>query len=257
MSEQVNDIRIQIEELQKELLKAESPEELEQIEFKIKKLKMQQELEQMTEADIPEDDADKSQDEDESNIAYVSDFVHANGSETIKCIKQIREYTGLGLKEAKALVDAYNSRGEDVPLTPIDTTKTNLFIESKQYGVNAPATNPSFAEKAKGVGQKLNDVINSDTMNALAEMGNGFGIFDIERTIIVGQDSKRSATSSAARGLVGAAVLGPVGALAGGVSGKNKNKTTFQVIYKNGRQKTVTVKNNSAEFKKLCKYLDK
>lgn len=82
----------------------------------------------------------------------------------------------------------------------------------------------------------------------------------IVKTMIVGSstDSRKKVGSSVARGLVGGALLGPVGAIAGATTGKNKvnNTTTFLVQYKDGHKETVTVDNSSAKFNELCKYLD-
>lgn len=81
---------------------------------------------------------------------------------------------------------------------------------------------------------------------------------EIKRTIIVANDNSVELNTSIARGAVGAALLGPIGLLAAATgSGVAKNTTTFQVIYLNNYQKTVTVKNDSKEFKNYCKYLDK
>ena len=77
----------------------------------------------------------------------------------------------------------------------------------------------------------------------------------IKRTIIVSQSSRKKASSVIGRGLIGGAILGPVGLLAG-ASAKSKETTTFQVIYNSGKQETVTVKNGSWLFKEYCKYLD-
>lgn len=77
----------------------------------------------------------------------------------------------------------------------------------------------------------------------------------IKRTIIVSQSSRKKASSIIGRGLIGGAILGPVGLLAG-ASAKSKETTTFQVIYNSGKQETVTVKNGSWLFKEYCKYLD-
>ncbi len=78
----------------------------------------------------------------------------------------------------------------------------------------------------------------------------------IVKTIIVGNDSRKSATSSIVRGAIGGALLGPVGLLGGAISGKNKKESTFLLIYSNGRKKTVTVKTNSFLFKYYAKYLE-
>lgn len=77
----------------------------------------------------------------------------------------------------------------------------------------------------------------------------------IKKTIIVSQSSRKKATSAISRGLIGGAILGPVGLLAG-ASAKSKETTTFQVIYNNGKQETIIVENGSRMFKEYCKYLD-
>lgn len=70
-------------------------------------------------------------------------------------------------------------------------------------------------------------------------------------------DSKKSFSSSVVRGAVGNFALGPIGAIGGAISGKNKiaSKTTFLVEYTNGSKVTKTVDNNSKEYKELCKYI--
>ncbi len=50
---------------------------------------------------------------------------------------------------------------------------------------------------------------------------------------LVTEESRKSMSSGILRGAAGAALLGPVGLLAG-VSAKNKNKYTVAVKYKNG-----------------------
>ena len=77
----------------------------------------------------------------------------------------------------------------------------------------------------------------------------------INYTIIVGEDSKKSLGSAIVRGTVGGALLGPVGLVGGAISGKNKSETTFTIVYKSGRRKIETVKNDSEEFKEYAKYV--
>ena len=78
---------------------------------------------------------------------------------------------------------------------------------------------------------------------------------EIDYTIIVGGDSRKSVGSSVARGTIGGALLGPVGLVGGALSGKNKSKTTFTIVYKSGRREVKTVDNNSWEFDKYAKYV--
>lgn len=72
--------------------------------------------------------------------------------------------------------------------------------------------------------------------------------------------TKASASSSVVRGAVGGALFGTVGMVAGAVTPKKttitKAKTvTFSVRYANGECKLETVKNGSARFKELAKYI--
>lgn len=84
----------------------------------------------------------------------------------------------------------------------------------------------------------------------------------IVHTYIVTEDTRRSASSTVLRGAVGGVLgvvspgLGLIGAAAGVMSGKNKHTTTFVIEYSDGHRVTETVKNNSAEYKLYCTYLD-
>lgn len=78
----------------------------------------------------------------------------------------------------------------------------------------------------------------------------------IVKTTIVDNDSRKSATSGIARGLVGGVLLGGIGAIGGLASAKNKKETTFLVEYANGKRKVQKVKTGSSEYKRLVKHLD-
>lgn len=69
--------------------------------------------------------------------------------------------------------------------------------------------------------------------------------------------SKKKVGSTAVRGMVGGALLGPAGLVAGALSGKNKvdSKVTFLIEFADGHRETRVVKSNSFEFKNLCQYL--
>lgn len=82
----------------------------------------------------------------------------------------------------------------------------------------------------------------------------GTGI--IVKTKIVDTFGKKSTAGVAARGVVGDVVAGPVGALVGASTAKDKRSTTFLITYKDGKKLTRTVQNNSAEYRKYIKYLD-
>ena len=85
------------------------------------------------------------------------------------------------------------------------------------------------------------------------------GHFTIEKTEIIDEQQRgKSFTSSATRGLVGGALLGPVGLLAGSLSGKNKkDKVTFLVTYKDGHTSIETVKKGSIIYKTYIKLISK
>lgn len=79
---------------------------------------------------------------------------------------------------------------------------------------------------------------------------------EIRKVVIVSSDSRKKVGSVASRGIVGGALLGPVGLVAGAASGKNKNSTTFLIEYKDGSKETRTVANNSSEFERLCRFIE-
>lgn len=61
---------------------------------------------------------------------------------------------------------------------------------------------------------------------------------------VVDEDSRKSAGSGVARGLVGGALLGPVGAVAGGLSAKNKRSITIAIEFKDGKRSLLEVDGN-------------
>lgn len=75
------------------------------------------------------------------------------------------------------------------------------------------------------------------------------------KTSIIGNDSRKSASSSVIRGSVGGLILGPIGLVGGLLSGKNRNKTTFLLSYSDGSKKTLTVKTGGLLFNQLIKFM--
>lgn len=78
----------------------------------------------------------------------------------------------------------------------------------------------------------------------------------IVKTIIVASSSTTDEGSAISRGVVGGLLFGDIGMLAGVLTGKKKEETTFQIIYDDGSQKTEKVETNSYIFKEYCKYLN-
>lgn len=58
---------------------------------------------------------------------------------------------------------------------------------------------------------------------------------------VITDDHRKSATSGVARGLVGGALLGPVGMLAGGLSAKNKGIYQIAIQFKDGKKSLIEV----------------
>lgn len=65
----------------------------------------------------------------------------------------------------------------------------------------------------------------------------------IESYEVITEEHVKSATSGAARGLVGGALLGPVGMLAGVISAKNKKTYHVVLEFKDGKRSLVEIDN--------------
>lgn len=77
---------------------------------------------------------------------------------------------------------------------------------------------------------------------------------NIDFTMIVAENSRKKVGSTVGRAAIGAALLGPIGLLAG-ASGRNSRTTTFMVRTKSGFTHNVVVYTDSPAFEELCKYL--
>lgn len=78
----------------------------------------------------------------------------------------------------------------------------------------------------------------------------------IVKTKIVDNFGKVSTASAVSRGVAGGIVAGPIGAMIGSSTAKEKRTTTFLIFYKDGKKVTRTVPNNSFEYQKYIKYLE-
>lgn len=178
----------------------------------------------------------------------VKEIVDRNGGKNIQSIREVREMYNCNLEVAMKLIDeAMNSmqKNETKISDPIEEiVKNNNYDELR-----------SIKEVREKYGYSMRDAMKivRDVLSLASIKGDNPNA--IKQTIIVSQDSTKSATSIAGRGIIGEALLGPVGLLAGGLSAKSNNRTTFQIIYNNGKQETKTVDNDSSEFKEYCKYL--
>lgn len=63
----------------------------------------------------------------------------------------------------------------------------------------------------------------------------------VESYEVITDEHKKSAASGVARGLVGGALLGPVGLLAGGLSAKNKGVYQIALQFKDGKKSLIEV----------------
>lgn len=99
----------------------------------------------------------------------------------------------------------------------------NAVIEGKYKG--RPVMNPTGKPYISiSFGKKL--YINKDTVSTYE---------------LVTDDTRKSAASGIARGLVGGALLGPVGMLAGGMSAKNKKTFTLILQFADGEKSLIEV----------------
>nr|DAE03069.1 MAG TPA: hypothetical protein [Siphoviridae sp. ct2QJ10] len=65
----------------------------------------------------------------------------------------------------------------------------------------------------------------------------------VENYELITDEHRKSAKSGVARGLVGGALLGPVGMLAGGLSAKSKGIFIVAIAFKDGRRSLIEVDN--------------
>ena len=65
--------------------------------------------------------------------------------------------------------------------------------------------------------------------------------FGIDSYEVITDEHRKSAASGVARGLVGGALLGPVGMLAGGLSAKSKGIYQIAIQFKNGKRSLIEV----------------
>lgn len=77
----------------------------------------------------------------------------------------------------------------------------------------------------------------------------------IVRTIIIGTNDQKRIRTAKRRAFFGGLFMDfPTGLLFGIPDAK---RTTFKVIYNDGSEKKITVKNSSSEYDRLCSYLNK
>ena len=58
---------------------------------------------------------------------------------------------------------------------------------------------------------------------------------------VVTEETSRSAASDVARGIIGGALLGPVGMLAGSLSAKSKGTITLAVMFRDGKRSLLEI----------------
>lgn len=181
---------------------------------------------------------------------WIRDDVHRDAGEhsSINDIKYIYYDLGEGLKEQKIDGNGWNSIN-NIVMSNFKSYKDILTEQELKLIEDFVQESSKFSilKMKELVSDKTNDI--SSTEVRTKEISP-----TIKKTIIVAQSDTVKAGSAIKRAGVGAILLGPVGLLAG-MSAKRNQTTTFQVIYTNGSQKTVTVNNDSAEFREYCKYL--
>lgn len=76
---------------------------------------------------------------------------------------------------------------------------------------------------------------------------------NVESYELITDEHRKSASSGVARGLVGGALLGPVGLLAGGLSAKSKGIYQIAILFKDGKRSLIEV--DDKIYKALIKVL--
>lgn len=71
----------------------------------------------------------------------------------------------------------------------------------------------------------------------------------VSKVVVMNQDERKSLSSAIGRGVVGSALLGPIGLVGGAISGKNKKSYLVKIYYPNGRSSVVEV--NNKVFKQM------
>lgn len=74
---------------------------------------------------------------------------------------------------------------------------------------------------------------------------------NVESYELITDEHRKSASSGVARGIVGGALLGPVGMLAGGLSAKSKGIYTVAIQWKDGKKSLIEI--NDKLYKNLVK----
>lgn len=190
-------------------------------------------------------------------------FCGANINEQIKLKEQMEKQNEEKLLEEEKSNDAenflINSDGNKYMAIKEFIKKYNVTNEEAISYINKSLQKIEKSFDVNGTDSNLNQNNNNNSekipenssVNNSDKNSNPNGICKV---IIIGSDSHKKATSAVGRAFVGSLLLGPIGLLAGTIA-KNKNTTTFQVIYNNGKKEIITVKTGSWFYKKLCQYL--
>lgn len=189
-------------------------------------------------------------------------FCGANINEQIKLKEQMEKQNEEKLLEEEKSNDAenflINSDGNKYMAIKEFIKKYNVTNEEAISYINKSLQKIEKSFDVNGTDSNLNQNNNNNSekipenssVNNSDKNSNPNGICKV----IIGSDSHKKATSAVGRAFVGSLLLGPIGLLAG-TTAKNKNTTTFQVIYNNGKKEIITVKTGSWFYKKLCQYL--
>lgn len=94
--------------------------------------------------------------------------------------------------------------------------------------------------QGKGVGISVKGVfITTKIMNPLYLTKE-----NVESYEVITEEAAKSAASGAVRGIIGGAILGPVGMLAGSLSAKSKNTIVLAIQFKDGKRSLMEVDSN-------------
>nr|DAM27895.1 MAG TPA: hypothetical protein [Caudoviricetes sp.] len=139
----------------------------------------------------------------------------------------------------------------------IDATFEEQWREKREDVLWWKGLTPAERRQAEGLNRREKPVVNKEeTRQKYAQQAQYQKVIrnKITKVVLVSTSSRKKAGSVAGRMLVGSA-FGTIGAVAGGMSAKNRETATFYVTYQDGHTKTETVDVGSARFRELMGYV--
>lgn len=163
----------------------------------------------------------------------------------------------------KKLIRSIQATSAKMPMNAV--APKNIFVPQEvPVEVNAQVINevppqvtyeaPPYVAQEPIINEVPRQAINNVPYYAAQEPINRRDGHEIDYVTVISSHTKTKSGSAVARGVVGSALLGPVGLLA--AAGAKKNEfVTLVIHYKNGKTKTKRVNTKSYEFRKYARFI--